>query len=88
MRLGGTCRRQRELGQRIEGAARLKDSYLGEGGWIMCKNLREGGKYLEAGLRKGNEHVLSIMLAAQVTYKQSFSQPNNAFVPKFTLGNL
>lgn len=29
-----------------------------EGGWIMCTSLREGGKRLEAGLKKGNEHVL------------------------------
>lgn len=32
---------------------------------------------------KGNEQILSIILATQ-----SFSQPDNDFVPKFTLGNL
>lgn len=37
---------------------------------------------------KGNEHVLSIMLAAQADMQAIFQPPSHDFVPKFTPSNL
>lgn len=42
--MGGMCRHQGEIGQCIEGVARLMASYLVEGDRIMCKSFKEGGK--------------------------------------------
>lgn len=41
MRMGGTGRHQREIGQWIEGIAEWRDSYLGEGDWIIVKTLEK-----------------------------------------------
>lgn len=39
--MGGTGRHQREIGQWIEGIAGWRDSYLGEGDWIIVKTLEK-----------------------------------------------